>query len=245
MVTIARTYRWLLLASASLSLGGCFSGTLAAQIASSMATHMADKAISTSLDAQQRAEDARGIALQDTAPDEYWAAFLTSGFSTITPSSEPLPDESALQGPKTAASQPPDYRQAAYTPPSRSANILASRLLRIETWNVVLGDEKTRILENAKRVGATLPDRLDWANWQLASGPIDDQGKKIIYFLVSPDLGKVHTGSHVVVEISEVGGLHMARYLLDPATTQARATVRDRSGPNASQSARFRLSYSR
>lgn len=230
MVTIAHTYRWLLLALASLSLGGCFSGSLAAQIASSMATHIADKAISTSLDAQQRAEDAKGIALEDTTPDEYWAAFLTSGFSSVAPTAETLP---------------PDYRQAAYTPPHASANILASRLLKIETWNVVIGEEKTRILENARRVGATLPDKLDWPNWQLASGPIDASGKKTIYFLVSPDVGKVRTGSRVVVEISEVGGLHMARYLLDPVSTQAATPIKDRSDPNASQSARFQLSYSR
>lgn len=237
MVTFARTYRWLLLALGSLSLSGCFSGTIAAQIASSIATHVADKAIATSLDAQRRAEEARGISLQDTPPDEYWAAFLTSGFSTIQPSIEPVAGSvSPLQT---------DYRQAAYTPPSQSANIQASKLLKIEIWNVVLGEEKTRILENAQRVGAPLPDRLDWPNWQLATGPLDETGKKTIYFLVSPDVGKVKSGSQVIVEISEVGGLHMARYLIEPLTAQARNEIKDRSNPTASQSERFQLSYSR
>jgi hypothetical protein len=235
MVTFARTYRWLLLASGSLSLCGCFSGTIAAQIASSVATHIADKAIATSLEAQRRAEEAKGITLQNSAPDEYWAAFLTSGFTTIEPTIEPI---------NGSASTPQDYRQATYTPPSQSANVHASRLLKIEIWNVVIGEEKTRILENAQRVGAPLPDKLDWPNWQLATGPIDETGKKSIYFLVSPDVGKVKSGSQVVVEISEVGGLHMARYLIEPPTTQAANEIKDRSSQTASRSERFQLSYS-
>lgn len=227
MVTRPRTYRWLLLALGSLSLCGCFSGTIAAQIASSVATHIADKAIATSLEAQRRAEEAKGIALTDTTPDEYWAAFLTSGFSTIAPTTESLP---------------PDYRQAAYTPPPQT-DAHVSRLVKIEVWSLVIGEEKTRILENAARVGAALPDKLDWPNWQLAVGPIDEAGKQTINFLVPPDLGRVRSGTQVVVEVSEVGGLHTARYLAEPATTQA--LVRDRSDQTASQSKRFQLSYSR
>lgn len=231
MVTSTRTYRWLLLALGSLSLSGCFSGTIAAQIASSMATHLADKAIASSMEAQRRADEAKGIALKDTTPDEYWSAFLTSGFSTITPSIEP-----------TTATLPPDYRQAAYTPPPQTT-AQTSRLVKIEVWSLVIGEEKTRILENAARVGATLPDRLDWPNWQLATGPIDETGKQSINFLVPPEMGRIRSGAQVVVEVSEVGGLHTARYLAEPAPT--RAMVRDRSGPSASRSERFQLSYSR
>jgi hypothetical protein len=193
MVTPPRTYRWLLLALGSLSLGGCFSGTIAAQIASSVATHIADKAIATSLEAQRRAEEA-------------------------------------------------DYRQAAYTPPPQ-ADAHVSRLVKIEVWSLVIGEEKTRILENAARVGAALPDKLDWPNWQLAVGPVDEAGKQTINFLVPPELGRIRSGTQVVVEVSEVGGLHTARYLAEPTTTQA--LVRDRSDQSASQSKRFQLSYSR
>ena len=231
MVTSTRTYRWLLLALGSLSLSGCFSGTIAAQIASSMATHLADKAIASSLEAQRRADEAKGIALKDTTPDEYWSAFLTSGFSTIAPTIEP-----------TAQSLPPDYRQAAFTPPPQTS-AQTSRLVNVEIWNLVIGEEKTRILENAARVGASLPDKLDWPNWQLATGSLDTSGQKSIYFLVPPEMGRVRSGAQVVVEVFEVGGLHTARYLAEPATTQA--MLKDRSGQNASQSARFQLSYSR
>src|SRR3989344_658582 len=72
------------------TLSGCMGGPIAQQIASSILMRGADKIINNAYEAQQR-EAKRNRALEDTPPDPYYYAFITSGFKTITPTVEALP----------------------------------------------------------------------------------------------------------------------------------------------------------
>ena len=187
-----------MLASVSLSLAGCFGGTIAEQLISSAITRGADTAFSNALDARDRAEAAKGITLKDTEPDEYWGTFLTSGFTTVTPVSEPLPD----------------YRQAEFKKPSTLNPLIeSSRLVKVELWNYLIGQEKYSVLERARRLGATaLPPQTEWPRWQVATGGLEGEKSKTITFLVPPDFGTLKSGDDALVEISGIGGVHIARY---------------------------------
>src|SRR5690606_35219997 len=82
-----------------LTLGGCMGGPIAQQIASSIIMRAADKAVANSIENNlQAAEEAqRSMPLPDKMPDEYWAAFVMSGFAEATPLAEPLPEKPAGQ----------------------------------------------------------------------------------------------------------------------------------------------------
>ena len=65
-----------------LPLCGCLGGPIAQQIASSLASSVASKATSDAYDAQmiKQAKADRDIELNSKQPDQYWLAFITSGF---------------------------------------------------------------------------------------------------------------------------------------------------------------------
>ena len=183
------------MALASITLAGCMGGSIAQQVASSLALRAADKITSNAIDAQQRKneEERRNIVLKDTVPDEYWGAFVTSGFSTISPVSEPLPVNMAAED-KTVAPQ-------------------ATRLVRVEIWNLLIGEEKRSVLEKARLLGTSdLPPQSEWKRWQVASGALEGEKNKPIIFLIPPEFGRISSGERAVVEMAKPGELNVARY---------------------------------
>ena len=182
-----------------LTLGGCMGGPIAQQLASSIIMRAADKAVSNSIENSLRAQEEaeRQKPLPDKLPDEYWAAFLTAGFAEMAPIEEPLP-QLAVQASPTPSTQV----------------VTESRLVRVELWNVMLGDEKQSVLEKARLMGSTtLPPKTEWPRWKVAIGAIaNHQQEKPLVFLIPPDFGKVSSGQHAVVEMTGLGELHVARY---------------------------------
>jgi len=179
------------------TLSGCMGGPIAQQIASSIIMRAADRVVSNSIENSLRAQEEaeRQQPLPDKLPDEYWAVFLTSGFSEVAPIEEPLPQQvEQISSPTTAAAT-------------------ESRLVRVELWNVMLGEEKQSILEKARLMGSTtLPPKNEWSRWKVATGAITNQQEKPLIFLIPPDFGKVSSGQHALVEMTGLGELHVARY---------------------------------
>lgn len=185
------------LALALLALGGCMGGPIAQQLASSIIMRAADKAVANSIENNMRAQEEaeRNKPLPDKIPDEYWAAFLTSGFSEVNPIVEPLPQ----------TTQP--------TVQGKAPSAQASQLVRVELWNVMLGEEKLSVLEKARLMGATtLPPKDQWPKWKVATGAIANGDEEPLVFLIPPEFGKVSSGQHAVVELTGLGELHVARY---------------------------------
>jgi len=200
-----------------LLLTGCMGGPIAQQIAQSIAMRSLDKTTSDAYDNYLLKQDeaSRSLPLKDTEPDEYWASFVTSGFSTVETVKEPLPD----------------YRQASINTPSASGQVIAndttpaepdskmqaavmqSKLVRVELWNLLIGDEKRSILEKARLMGAeSVPPTTEWQHWQLATGaPVGDHHQPIT-FLIPPDFGRMKSGDYAVVEVAGAGELNVARY---------------------------------
>jgi len=185
---------------ASLALTGCLGGTIAQQLARSILIQGADKATAAAVDAHDRNEK---IASQYMTPkstefDDYQIAFLRSGFEPIQPQTEPLPQT------PTQIETPVQMMQE-------------SKLVNVEVWNLLIGDEKQQLLEKARLQGSTLiPPKDEWSQWQIAVGAAEDQksGNKqqAITFLIPPDIGKMRTGAKALVELSNTGELSIARY---------------------------------
>lgn len=193
-------------------LSGCLGGTIAQQIARSILMHGADKATEAAIDAHDRNEKiaAQNTSLKDRELDEYQIAFLRSGFETIQPQVEVLPQV------ETQAETPIQIMQT-------------SKLVSVEVWNLLIGDEKQHLLERERLQGSTLiPPKEEWSQWQIAVGataegtqasgqsniPSSKQAQAIT-FLVPPDIGKIHSGGKVLVEVSSAGELNIARYSLN------------------------------
>lgn len=183
------------MALASTTLAGCVGGSIAQQLASSLAMRAADKITSNAIDAQQRKneEERRNVVLKDTVPDEYWGAFVTSSFSPVLPVAEPLPANMAAND-KSVAPQ-------------------ASRLVRVEIWNLLIGEEKRSVLEKARLAGSSdLPPQSEWKRWQVATGALEGEKNKPIIFLIPPEFGRISSGGRAVVEMANLGELNVARY---------------------------------
>ena len=188
---------------ASLGLCGCLGGTVAQQLARSILMHGTDKVTTAALDAKEKSNKlaAQNMPLKDTPPDPYKLAFINSGFETITPQVEPLPQQAVVE-----VEEPVQIIQE-------------TRLVQVEVWNLLVGDEKMRILEKARLQGATdIPPKNEWQQWQVAVGATDSAlyktGKEPeeITFLVPPEIGKMRSGAKAFVELSSVGELNVARY---------------------------------
>ena len=175
-------------------LSACLGGTIAQQIARTIATSVADKVVAKAVDEHERKDliTQQNAPLKDTVPDKYWAAFVTSGFQTIQPISMPLPNNNE-------ETQPIAIMQSAL-------------LVRVELINFVIGEEKNKVLEGARALGATeLPDKSQWSHWQVATGAIEGN-KKLITFLIPPEFGKMPSGTKAMVEIATLGELNVLRY---------------------------------
>ncbi len=207
-------YIALLGASASL-LSGCLGGTVAQQIARSVATSVADNAVASAMDVQEiDAQDKfsrkpKSIVLKDTTPDPYLTAFASARFEELKPISEPLPE--TLTEVETIAPV-----------------VISNQLVRVELFNLLIGDEKAAVYTKAQRLGATsLPKPREWKLWQVATGKIKieakhskanqseaalKQNQELITFLIPPEFGKLPSGSVTLVEIANFGELNIARY---------------------------------
>ena len=187
------------LAIVTLLLSGCFGGSVAQQLASSLAMHAADQITAGAMESHAlgTGSERQDTILANRAPDPYWADFVTAGFAPVTAQVEPLPE------PATAAAKP-------------AAEITATPLLRIEIWNLLVGEEKRAFLEAAQlREASSLPPRNEWSLWQVASGGMLGEAGKSVTFLIPPGFGRVASGEHAVVERVAPGDLYYVRYTLN------------------------------
>lgn len=184
----------------ALMLTGCFGGTVAQQVARSLFTQGADQATAAAVDAYDRNQKlaAKYMIPKNTQFDDYQIAFLRSGFEEIKPQVEALP-------------------QAAVQPDPAQKPLHVSKLVNVEVWSLLVGDEKQRMLEKARLQGSELiPPREEWPRWHVAVGATEQNKASLhsetITFLIPPDLGKMHAGARALVELPDNGGLSIARY---------------------------------
>ncbi len=195
--------RWSTLAILPLVLTGCLGGTVAQQLARSMLMQGADKVATAAIDAHDRNEKAitNKALLKDTVPDEYQTAFVHSGFEPVQIQIEPLPQIAE------ETETPIQFMQE-------------SKLVSVEVWNLLIGDEKQHLLEKARLQGSTIiPPKEDWNQWQIAVGAVESRlvnnKQQSIIFLIPPDIGKMRTGGKALVELSSAGELNIARYAIN------------------------------
>jgi hypothetical protein len=206
-MALQRTIQWLSLALVSFSLCACLGGSVAQQIARSIFTSGADAATASAMNAHERKEKlaAQQMPLKDTVPDKYQIAFLNSSFNEITAQIEPLPAMSLED------EEPVQWMQE-------------TKLVQVEVWSLLVGDEKQGVFEKARIQGSTsIPPKAEWQQWQIAVGASDNttSNKKsnaqqqAITFLIPPEMGKIRSGTKAVVELSGTGELNVARYALN------------------------------
>ncbi len=173
----------------ALLVSGCAGGPIAQQVASSVATRVADHVVGEIVDAQlERERQPRNYVLKDTEPDPYLGKFVMMQFPDPPESKAIVEDIPAYV----------HYEQGKDKPP-------ISRLVTVEVISLVVGREKQDLLERSRRNGSTvLPEPV-------ASCQSGRDGAQI-YFLVPPDFGRMRTGDAAIVEIAQMGGLHIARY---------------------------------
>jgi hypothetical protein len=215
MSAFYRTMRLLILAltfvTPVITLSSCMGGPIAQQIVSSIMMRGADKIINNAYEAQER-EAERHTALKDTPPDPYRYAFITSGFKTIAPTVEALPaSASAIDG--TALITSKDGTASPTNTNLASAQV--TRLVHVEIWNLIIGDEKNLLLEKARLLGAEVPPKDEWRRWKVATGALVADKNKPITFLIPPEFGRVGSGDRAVVEMTELSQIHVARYAVN------------------------------
>ena len=140
-------------------------------------------------------------SMQQAQADPYRIAIANTAFEELKPQdlkpiAEPLPTE------------------------AESENIVeviqSSQLVRVELFNLLIGDEKNAVYEQARLVGAlSLPQKREWQRWAVATGAIQNNksaDKKMITFLIPPEFGKLHAGTETMVELAGPGELNIARY---------------------------------
>ena len=211
----------------ALLLSSCLGGSIAQQIVSTIATRVADRAIASAMDVQDGPSNrkpsnaytnnsyanntvtnntasssnnkgqAKNTALQNAPPDPYQTAFMNMAFEPAKAVSEPIPSQ--IQEVET-----------------RIAISDGNQLVRVELFNLLIGDEKNAVYEKARLMGAaSLPKQREWQRWGVGTGAfkIDGQNdKKIITFLIPPEFGKLPSGSITMVELASPGELNVVRY---------------------------------
>lgn len=142
-------------------------------------------------------------SLLEAQHDPYKIAITNTAFEQIRPIAEPLP---------TALVEVENTVEV----------IQSSQLVRVELFNLLTGDEKNAVYEQARLMGyASLPQKREWALWQVATGVIqlgqnqsghNQPDKKLITFLIPPEFGKLPSGAVTMVELAKQGELNVARY---------------------------------
>jgi hypothetical protein len=201
--TIRCSAKWSALVLMTTALCSCVGAPIAQQIVQSILLHGADKATAAALDANEEKQKlaAQNMPLTNTTPDKYDIAFINAGFEEVKPQIEPLPLQTPLDEEK-----PVQLMQEA-------------KLVQVEVWSLLIGDEKQHILEAAKKQGSTeLPPENEWQQSQIAIGATSNtklNKQEVITFLIPVELGKLHSGSKALVELSTVGQLSVARYAVN------------------------------
>ena len=95
--------------------------------------------------------------------------------------------------------------------------IQSSQLVAVELFNLLIGEEKNAVYEQARLMGCiSLPSKRDWQYWSVATGIIKSShhqpDKKLITFLIPPEFGKLPSGAVTMVELASPGELNVARY---------------------------------
>jgi len=197
-------------AGISMMLNGCMGAPLAQQLLTSAVMHGTDNIIENAYEAQTR-DQINNRKLQDAAPDPYWSSFVTAGFEKIAPIAEPLPTKPIFTEPLPAELL--ISVQEATEIPAVKAEVQIAPLVRVEVWNMLIGEEKLSVLERAySRGNAELPPKQDWEGVHVATGAVDGDEAQPIIFLVPPHLGKLQSGQETIVELSHAGDLNVARY---------------------------------
>jgi len=195
--------RWSTLVLMTTALCSCVGAPIAQQIVQSILLHGADKATAAAIDANEEKQKiaAQNMPLKDTTPDKYDIAFLNTGFQEVKPQIEPLPQQTSIDEEK-----PVQLMQE-------------TKLVQVEVWSLLIGDEKQHILEVAKKQGSTeLPPENEWQQSQIAIGATSNSKankQEVITFLIPAEIGKLHSGSKALVELSTVGQLSVARYAVN------------------------------
>lgn len=173
---------------------GCMGGSIARQIASSIAMQVADKAVGHVLDEPPVEEQGKtNQLLISSGLDPYQEAFLRA--ELVTPPAMPQ--------------EPPPLPKP---DPAESAVPFVTRLATVEVWGLVIGDEKRSMLENIRDLGITaLPPEEAWDQWQLAEGGIPGESGRPLLILVPPELGKMRSGDHAVIELGMANGFYVAK----------------------------------
>ncbi len=223
MAKFVITFRYIALFALACLLSGCLGGTIAQQIARSIATSVVDKTMARAMDVDEdqtqsnrdpfnvrRQEElaapsatlpgttASSAALRTKNPenvevDDVTYAMATFSFKPLVPIAEPLPEENV----------------EVETP---VAIVQGNQLVRVELFNLLIGEEKNAVYENARLMGSTsLPPKREWRNWHVGTGVIQ-KDKKIITFLIPPEFGKLPSGATAMVELASPGELNIARY---------------------------------
>jgi hypothetical protein len=227
MIKLVIIFRYITIFSAACLLSGCLGGTIAQQIVRSIATSVADKAVARALDVDedqaQSNRDTFNVKQQDnlaapsaTLPgttahsatsqaakpksveiNDYTYAMATFSFAPVKAIAEPLPKENVEVETRTAIVQ-------------------GNQLVRVELFNLLIGEEKNAVYEQARLMGsASLPQKREWPNWNVGVGAIktaNQNDKKIITFLIPPEFGKLPSGATAMVELAGPGELNIARY---------------------------------
>lgn len=217
-------FRYIALLANFCLLSGCLGGTFAQQITRSIATSVADKAMARAMDVDEDEDYSeaqytatantsakinvlqkttlqgpasqtahKNIQQQNTAPDPYKVAFVNAAFEEVKPIAELLPVQFAeVETPIQV--------------------VEGNQLVRVELFNLLIGEEKNAVYENARMMGATsLPQKREWQSWGVGTGAIQ-KDKKVITFLIPPEFGKLPSGTVAVVELARPGELNVARY---------------------------------
>ena len=218
MTKLFITFKYIALLSAVCVLSGCLGGSIAQQIVSSIATRLADRAVANAMDVQDgpsnRKPDnsaynpytnstasssapVKNTSVKNTPPDPYQLAFVNAAFEPVKATSEPLSDSS------------PQRAEAVET---RITITEGNHLVRVELFNLLIGEEKNAVYEKARLLGATgLPQKREWQRWSVGTG-LSQGDKKVITFLIPPEFGKLPSGSIAMVELASPGELNIARY---------------------------------
>lgn len=232
MIKLVIIFRYIAMFSAACLLSGCLGGSIAQQIARSIATSVVDKTMARAMDVDedqaQSNRDPFNVARQEnlvapsaTLPgttshsatnlsttqqaakpmnvevDDYTYAMATFGFAPVKPVTEPLPEQI----------------EEVETP----VNVVqGNQLVRVELFNLLIGEEKNAVYEQARLLGATgLPQKREWQSWNVGTGVIKtsrEKDKKMITFLIPPEFGKLPSGATAMVELASPGELNVARY---------------------------------
>jgi hypothetical protein len=218
-----KAFRYIAMFATACLLSGCLGGSIAQQIARSIATSVVDKTVARAMDVDEDQEQSNrdpfnvkrhedlaapsatlpgtraSSAISQTKKheavevDDVTYAMATYSFKPLQPIAEPLPEESIEVE-------------------ERIAIVQGNQLVRVELFNLLIGEEKNAVYESARLMGSTsLPPKREWKNWQVGVGAIE-HSKKVLTFLIPPEFGKLPSGAITLVELVGPGELNIARY---------------------------------